>query len=189
MRPEGVVLPSPTIGQGLRLGHSRKQLRIQEFVPEPAIERLGKAVLPRGSWLDVGRCGGAGFSPAPEGMGDELGPVVAADQRWCRVEAGQRLQHGHDVFGLAAPAHPNGQAKAAVLVDHVQELEPPAIGGGIELKVHSPHLVRVFGLVAPHRAVDGPSPLLLAGSGPLEPFLTPEAVHPLVVHQPTLAPQ
>ncbi len=31
--------------------------------------------------MDVRRCGGAGFSPAPEVMGDELGPVVAADDR------------------------------------------------------------------------------------------------------------
>jgi hypothetical protein len=40
-----------------------------------------------------------------------------------------------------------------VLVDHVQELEPPPIGGGIELEIHGPPLVRVFGLMTPHRAV------------------------------------
>jgi hypothetical protein len=34
-----------------------------------------------------------------------------------------------------------------VLVDHVQELQSAAIGGGIELKVHGPHLVGMLGPV------------------------------------------
>jgi len=37
-----------------------------------------------------------------------------------------------------------------VFVNHVQKLETPAIGGGIELEVHRPDLVRVFGLVTTH---------------------------------------
>jgi len=62
-------------------------------------------------------------------------PVVAADEPWGWVEAGELLQHRHDVFGLAAPAHPDGEAETAVLVDQIEELEPPAIGGGVELEV------------------------------------------------------
>jgi hypothetical protein len=59
----------------------------------------------------------------------------------CGVEAGELLQHGHHVLGFAASAHPDGQAEAAVLVDHVQELDSAAISGGVELEVHGPHLV------------------------------------------------
>ena len=81
-------------------------------------------------------------------MGDEFGPVVAADERWGWVEAGELLQHRHDVFGLQRlPTPPDGQAETAVLVDHVEELEPPAIGRGVELEVHRPDLVRVLSLV------------------------------------------
>ncbi len=47
MRPQGVVLPAPAISQGLGLGHGGEQLGVQEFVLEPTVERLGKAVLPR----------------------------------------------------------------------------------------------------------------------------------------------
>ena len=66
MRPERVVLPAPTIGQDLRLRSCGNQLGVEELIPEPAIERLGKAVLPRGSWLDVSRAGGAaGLTPVP----------------------------------------------------------------------------------------------------------------------------
>jgi hypothetical protein len=117
------------------------------------------------------------------------GPFVAADERWGWVEAGELVQHRHHVFGLAAPAHPDGQAEAAVLVDHVEELQPSPIGGGIELEVHGPDLVRVLGLVTPHGAVSRACPLLLSRGGPLQPLLAPKAVHPLVVHRPSFPPQ
>ena len=81
LEPEGVVLLAPAVGEALSLSHRGKQLGVQGFVPEPAVERFGKAVLPRGTRLDVGR--------------------------GC----------------AAAPAHPDGQTEAAVLVNHVRELE------------------------------------------------------------------
>jgi hypothetical protein len=37
-----------------------------------------------------------------------------------------------------------------VLVDQVQELESAAVGRGVELEIHGPHLVRMFGPVPPH---------------------------------------
>jgi hypothetical protein len=37
-----------------------------------------------------------------------------------------------------------------VLVDHVQELEPAAVGRGVELEVHGPHLVGMLSPVASH---------------------------------------
>ncbi len=83
-------------------------------------------------------------------MGDELRAVVAADKRRCRIEAGQIVQYRYHVLGLAAPTHTNGQAEAAVPVDLVEELEPPSVGGRVELDIHGPGMVRVFGLVAPH---------------------------------------
>jgi len=42
-----VVLPPPAISQGLGLVHGGEQLSVQELIPEPAVERLGKAVLPQ----------------------------------------------------------------------------------------------------------------------------------------------
>ncbi len=79
------------------------------------------------------------------------------------------LQHRHNVVGLEAPAHPYGQAEGAVLVDHVEVLQAPPIGGGIELEVHGPELVRVLGLVTPHGAVSQACPLLDSRGGPLQP--------------------
>ena len=65
MCPEGVVLPAPAIGQALGLSHRGEQLGVEEFIPEPAVERFSKAVLPRGAWLDVGGGCAAALAPAP----------------------------------------------------------------------------------------------------------------------------
>ena len=66
MRPERVVLPELAIGEELSFGCRGEQLGVEELITEPAVERLSKAVLPWGSWLDVGRAGGvAGLAPVP----------------------------------------------------------------------------------------------------------------------------
>ena len=66
MRPECVVLPAPAISQELSLRRRGEKLGVEELVPEPSVERLGKAVLPWGSRLDVGGAGGvAGLAPVP----------------------------------------------------------------------------------------------------------------------------
>jgi len=87
MRPECVVLPAPAVGQALLYRQRGKQLRIEELVPEPAVERLCKTLLPRCSWLDVGGLGAAVFAPTPQSMNYKLGTDVTADERRCRIEA------------------------------------------------------------------------------------------------------
>ena len=76
-----------------------------------------------------------------------------------------------------------------MLVDHVQELEPAAVGRGVELEVHGPHLVGMLSPVTSNRSVCGACPLSLPGSRPLQAFLAPEPLHPLVVHAPALSPE
>ncbi len=61
-----VVLPALAISQELSLWSRGEQLGVEELVPEPPVARLGKAVLPWISWLDVGRTGCvAGHAPIP----------------------------------------------------------------------------------------------------------------------------
>ncbi len=42
MGPEGVVLPAPTISQGLSFSHRGEQFGIEELVPASAVERFAK---------------------------------------------------------------------------------------------------------------------------------------------------
>jgi hypothetical protein len=73
---ERVVLPAPTIGQDLSFWGCGEKLNVEELIPEPVVERLRKAVLPRGSWLDVSRAGGAtGLTPVPQSLRNGLRPV------------------------------------------------------------------------------------------------------------------
>jgi hypothetical protein len=64
MRPERVVQSAPANIQELSLWSRGEQLGVEELIPEAPVERLGIAVLPRGSALDIGRSGGgAGLAP------------------------------------------------------------------------------------------------------------------------------
>ena len=47
----------------------------------------------------------------------------------------------------------------------------------------------MFGLMVPHGAVGGTSPLLISGTKPMEALLSPESLHSLVAHRPARAPQ
>ncbi len=76
-----------------------------------------------------------------------------------------------------------------MLGDHVQEFESAAIGRGSELEIYGPHLVGMLSPVTPHLVICGPCPLALSGSGPLQAFLPPEPLLPLVVASPALPPQ
>jgi len=150
MRPEGVVLSAPAVGQALGFRHRGKHLGVEEFIPEPAVERLGKAVLPRCSLLGAGCASAAALAPLPESVGDELRTVVSADERWCGVEAGELLQHCYHVLGLTVPADADRQAPTTVLIDHVEEFEPAAVSGDVKLEIQGPDLMRVFGMVTTH---------------------------------------
>ena len=91
--------------------------------------------------------------------------LIIADERRNWVEAGEVLQHRHHILGLATQTRADLQAQTAVLINHVQKLQPSAIGGGIKLEVHGPDLMQAFGLMAPNGAVGRTSQLLLSGSG------------------------
>jgi hypothetical protein len=46
MGPERGLLPAPEIGQALGFRHRGKQFGVEEFIPEPPVERLCKDVYP-----------------------------------------------------------------------------------------------------------------------------------------------
>ncbi len=50
----------------------------------------------------------------------------------------EALDDGDHVVGVAAPSHSHGEGLYGVLVEDVQQHQPPAIGGPLELEVERP---------------------------------------------------
>jgi hypothetical protein len=75
-------------------------------------------------------------------VGGELGAVVAGDVlgRAAALDD-QPVEHGHGAVGVDPAGALDGQRLAGELVDDVQELEDPPVGGLIELEVQRPHVV------------------------------------------------
>jgi hypothetical protein len=78
-------------------------------------------------------------------MGNELRSIVHLQVGWRWIQIEQLLNRVDHVNGLATPADTNGQADAAVFIQHVQECECTAIYRLIELEVDCPELVWIVG--------------------------------------------
>ena len=55
--------------------------------------------------------------------------------RWGTTVEYQGFDGGHDGVGVAAAADPHGQCLAGVFIDDVEQFQPAAVGGLIELEV------------------------------------------------------
>src|SRR4051794_4158833 len=107
MRPDGVVMPAPALDDDLRLAKSVEDLAVEQLVPEPGIEALDVAILPRAARSDVGGLGSNRRDPLLDGLGDELGvrpssrtggePTIDQGAGPCRSKAMAR----HRIHSLA----------------------------------------------------------------------------------------
>src|SRR5690606_24344581 len=128
-----------------------------------------------------------GRQEAPGGVGDELRSVIAADEPRRPVDGHEALLLPHHARRREAAAHVDRQGVTARLVDDGQDLQAPAVSGGVHHEIKRPHLVRyrrhaplaaVTRLTQPP-ALDGPLRHLQA-------LLAPQALHALTVHAPPL---
>ena len=74
-----VVLDAPVLDQHLRLKQAVELLDGQELVAQPAVERLDEWVFPRRTGLDVAAGGAGEPAPVAQGVGRELGSIIATD--------------------------------------------------------------------------------------------------------------
>src|SRR6516165_3987562 len=110
--------------------------------------------------------------------------------RGCAALGGEPLQHAHRLVGVDAALDQHLERLASELIDHVEQLQHPPVGGLVELKIERPHLV---GTLRPqalrrNRRLAQPAALALALRHP-QPLLPPQALHPLAIHLPALLPQ
>jgi hypothetical protein len=159
------------IDKNLRLASCRDELGDEKLIAKAAVESFRSTVLPWKCRCDAGRAGDVpGITPITQVLGDELQAVVVADVQKCRVEARELLQNSYRIVG-AALTRPDRLSEAAVLIDHVQELDTAAIGGGVELEEHRAQLWWILSPVPPQRTPAGTCPLLFPWSRSLQAFL------------------
>src|SRR5271156_1271487 len=190
VRPPCVVLHSPLLDHDLCLLQRVKDLSIQAFIPQLPIEALAVTVLPGTTRLDIQRSRSHVPQPLPKFLGDELRTVVGPDVLWGSSpehHIGQRLDY------LVAPqssSYSNRQALPRVFIDHRQHTDRSAIMSHGAHEVVAPHVIRPLWPQPHARPVIKPesSPRLLFFRY-LQPFATPDALHPIFPPLPACRPQ
>src|SRR6266545_2103903 len=184
-----VVVPLPLPAQHPRLQQAAELLRVQQFVPHLAVERLRVPVLPRRPRLDVQCPQARAVHPRPDRLGDELRPVVRPDVRRHAALPHHPGQHRADRLGRHPPAHLQGQALPRVLVHQREPLQGTPVRSPVVEEIPRPDVVLVLRR-PPYAAVDTrpQTPFLPLFPGDFQPLLPPEAVDALAVDPPALSP-
>ncbi len=181
----GVVVPAPAFDDDLGFLESVEDLAVEQLFAKLGVEALAVAVLPGAAGLDVGCAGADRRDPVPEGLGDELRPIVGTDVAGDAAQDEQVSERVNDIDGLEPAADPDGEALASELVDDVEHPILPPVMGAILDEVVGPDMVGIFGPQANTGSVVEPEPpalgLLVRN---LQPLASPDPVHPLDPHHP-----
>src|SRR6187402_3072623 len=145
MGPDGIVMTAPALDDNLRLAESVEDLAVEQLVPEPGIEALDIAILPRAAWSDVGGLGSDRRDPLLDGLGDELRAVVGAGMARHAAQDEQVGEHVDDVDGLELASDADRQALVRELVDDVEHPEPPSVVRPVLDEVVGPDVVAMLG--------------------------------------------
>jgi hypothetical protein len=99
-------------------------------------------------------------------MGGQLGAVVAADEaRGPSALGDQAVQDGDGGVGVDPAVDLDSEGFTGVLVDHVEQLQDPPVGGLVELVVQRPHMIRMLGGQPVRRTGRGTEALAFAALG------------------------
>ncbi len=188
MWPFCVVEVSPLFDQHLGLLEGVEDLPVQTLVPELAVEALVVAVLPGAAGRDEQSLDLQPSEPIAHDLSNKLGTVVGADVLWWAMtqeQLGEDIEH---LLAVELTPDMNGETLPAVLVDHSQHAEGFPIMGPVLDEVIGPDVVlmdwpqpNAGPIVEPE-----PAPLgLLLGN--LQPFASPDPLHPVETNIPALA--
>ena len=188
MGPEGIVFPPPPFDEYLRFPEGVKDLSIKDFVSEFTVEAFTVAVFPGAARFDVEGSHPGSIKPVPYRLGGEFRAIVRSDVLGWTVgheEIREAMEH---IIGVEPPLHHDGEALPTEFVDDRQDLEGTAIVSAVFHKIIGPDMVTMGGPEPDTRPIIEPQTsafrLLL---GNLQPLLTPDAFHPLMIDLPTLS--
>jgi hypothetical protein len=118
------------------------------------------------------------------------GPLSQRMNAGANALGDEALQRGDRLVGVDASVTLDRQRLAGELVDDMQQLQDPPVGGLIELEVQRPHVIRLLGAQPLGRDGRGPEPLALAA--PLrhpQALLAPQPLRALAMQHPSLFEQ
>lgn len=144
MRTQRVVMLSSAFDEDGCLPKGVEDFLVEQLVPELVVEAFVVAILPWRSGLDLERLHADPAQPVTDGMGGELGTIVATDVIGRAVPLEQLGEDSKDVIAPELALDMDRQALAAVLVDHRQHAERPPVMRTISHKVVAPHVASVL---------------------------------------------
>jgi len=185
---EGIILLAPPFYEHLRLFEGVEDLPIEQFISEFAVEAFAVAVFPRASWFDVQSSYSCSFKPFTYSLSGKFRSVIRPDMlRWTvgHEEIREAIQY---VIRIEPSFHYDVQALSAEFVDDRQHLDAAAIMRAVFDKIIGPDMVTMGRPEPDTRSIVEPQTssfgLLLRN---LQPLLTPDTFHPLMVNLPTLS--
>src|SRR6516164_9783074 len=180
-----VVLAPPVFHEQLCFEQAVEAFDLEQLPSQVAVEGFDERVLPGCSGFDVAGLGVVEAAPVAERLRDELGAVVAADQRGSSAAPLDDLLECVDgVVGSHSSRDRSSQRFAGVLVGDREDLERAAIGGAVGDEVDRPHLIRPScDEVTGHPR---PTPTTLRFGRQPEPLIAPQPLQPLAVTGPAL---
>jgi len=186
VRPDGVVVIPPAFDQGLGLSEVIEDFTGEEFIPQFAIEAFAVSILPRRSRCDVERLYADVAEPFAQGDGDKLRTVIRSDMLWRTVLHEQFTQRIENITRVEPPLNSDSETLTRILIDHAEHAEDLSIMGAILDEVIRPDMALVLRSEPNTRAIIQPEP---SAFGLLQPFTSPDAIHPLLIHMPAIASQ
>jgi len=141
MRSGFVVVGAPSTEQRVDLGKCGEQRLIQEFVAQPAVERLDEGVLDRFSRRDVVSPDPGLVGPAQDRVAGELGAVGADDHPRLAARRDQPIELGRHPQTRERGVGDQGVVLAGAIVDDRQDAEAAPVGELIRDEVEAPPLV------------------------------------------------
>lgn len=186
MRAEFVVVTQPFIGQGLHLLNVFKDVGIQDFRAEGAVEAFHEGILVGLSWLDIKQLDAFGLSPFIKCMRSHLRSIVHADELRRAVVIGQAAQNTNQPSRRNRETRFDGQRFAVGFINDIERAEPPAAVERITHEVQRPATVDL-GRQGKRLTLSFPHPFL-ATARQVQAHIAVHAVNPLVIPEATIEP-
>ena len=188
--PESVVLSPPSFYDHLGFPKRVENLPVEHLVSKLTIEGLIIPILPGAAWLDEQGPDADAPQPPPDCFGSKFGSIVRTEMLRRSIFDKKIRETLKYIIGGNFPSHYNGQRLPSIFVDDRQHLQCPSLMCPGRHKIIGPDMVSMRGPQPHTGTISEPqtAPLWLP-RGHFQPLLTPDALHPFVVHLPPIPSQ